>query len=117
MSCPLPTFRTSRLIVRPRTFDDLEACIEMDRDPLVTRFIAGPWLDPIAHRAFIEGRMRHTYPAGMGYWSVIASERLCQRSRQTVWPAAVGLRYRLPLAGSEMDAVYGMWLVGRFGAV
>jgi hypothetical protein len=54
--------------------DDLEACLELDRDPQVTRFIAGPWLDPIAHRAFVEARMRHLYPAGMGYWSVIVSQ-------------------------------------------
>jgi RimJ/RimL family protein N-acetyltransferase len=71
----LPSFQTSRLLVRPRTTDDLEACLEMDRDPQVTRFIAGPWLDPIAHRAFVEARMRHLYPVGMGYWSVIASAK------------------------------------------
>jgi hypothetical protein len=40
----------------------------------------------------------------------------CQRSRQSVWSAWVGLQYWLPLAGSEIDAVYGMPLVGRFGA-
>jgi RimJ/RimL family protein N-acetyltransferase len=44
----------------------------MDRDPLVTRFIDGPWSDPVAHRAFVEDRMRHAYPAGMGYWSILA---------------------------------------------
>ena len=43
--------------------------------------------------------------------------RFCQASRQSVWSAAVGVLYRLPLAGSEMDAVYGMRLVGRLGAV
>jgi RimJ/RimL family protein N-acetyltransferase len=47
----------------------------MDRDSQVTRFIAGPWLDPTAHRAFVEARIRHEYPIGMGYWSVIASSR------------------------------------------
>src|ERR1700739_3504569 len=46
----------------------------MDCDPEVTRFIPGPWNDPIAHRAFIKQRVCHTYPAGMGYWSVIAPE-------------------------------------------
>jgi pimeloyl-ACP methyl ester carboxylesterase len=44
-------------------------------------------------------------------------KRFCQPSRQSVWSAAVGVLYRLPLAGSEMDAVYGMRLVGRLGAV
>ena len=66
----LPTFRTARLVVRPRTTDDLEACLEMDRDPEVTKFMAGPWSDPAAHRAFVRQRMRHVYPTGMGYWAV-----------------------------------------------
>jgi hypothetical protein len=42
MIAPLPTFRTSRLVVRPRVPADLEACLAMDRDPAVTRFVAGP---------------------------------------------------------------------------
>jgi RimJ/RimL family protein N-acetyltransferase len=54
--------------------DDLEACLAMDRDSEVTRFLHGPWTDPIAHRAFVEERMRHTYPVGMGYWSIVASD-------------------------------------------
>src|SRR6266446_8997118 len=70
----LPTFRTSRLTVRPRTMGDLEVCMAMDCDPEVTRFLPGPWADPIAHRAFVEERIRHAYPADMGYWSIIAPE-------------------------------------------
>jgi RimJ/RimL family protein N-acetyltransferase len=70
----LSIFRTPRLNLRPRTMDDVEACMEMDRDPEVTRFIPGPWTDPIAHRAFVEARIRHRYPPGMGYWSIIAPE-------------------------------------------
>lgn len=45
----------------------------MDRDPEVTRFIDGPWSDSAAHRAFVEDRIRRAYPAGMGYWSIIAA--------------------------------------------
>jgi RimJ/RimL family protein N-acetyltransferase len=70
-----PTFTTVRLTLRPRTLADLDACLAMDRDPLVTKFIHGPWADPVAHRAFVEARMRHVYPAGMGYWSIFASAR------------------------------------------
>jgi len=48
----------------------------MDRDPEVTRFIVGgPWADPVAHRAFVEARIHAAYPTGMGYWSVLASDR------------------------------------------
>jgi len=69
---PLPVFRTSRLVVRPRTMADLEACLAMDRDQAVTRFIVGPWSEPQAHREFVAARIRHEYPAGMGYWSIMA---------------------------------------------
>ena len=74
MTGGLPTFQTARLTLRPRTVDDLEACLAMDRDPAVTRFIDGPWADPDVHRTFVEARMRHVFPAGMGYWTVQAPE-------------------------------------------
>ena len=67
----LPTFETGRLRVRPRTIADLEDCLAMDRDPLVTRHIPGPWDDPERHRAFVLDRMRTAYPDGLGYWSVV----------------------------------------------
>jgi RimJ/RimL family protein N-acetyltransferase len=70
----LPTFRTARLVTRPRTLDDLEACLELDRDPEVTKFISGPWSETAAHRGFLQGRMRHAYPEGMGYWAVVAPQ-------------------------------------------
>lgn len=74
MTGGLPTFQTARLTLRPRTVDDLEACLAMDRDPAVTRFIDGPWADPDVHRTFVEARMRHVFPTGMGYWTVQAPE-------------------------------------------
>src|SRR5436309_5252571 len=61
-STALPIFQTARLTLRERTLSDLEPCLEMDRDPDVIRFIAGPWDDPIAHRAFVEQRIFATYP-------------------------------------------------------
>jgi RimJ/RimL family protein N-acetyltransferase len=71
----LPTFTTARLTLRPRTLGDLDACLAMDRDPLVTKFIHGPWADPVAHQGFVKARIGHVYPAGMGYWSILASVR------------------------------------------
>jgi hypothetical protein len=44
----LPTFTTARLTLRRRTLADLDACLAMDRDPLVTKFIPGPWADAAA---------------------------------------------------------------------
>ena len=58
MSDPLPTFETDRLLIRPRTMADYEACLAMDRDPLVTRFIDGPWHDADAHERFLRERIQ-----------------------------------------------------------
>ncbi|MGH8783153.1 GNAT family N-acetyltransferase [Paraburkholderia sp.] len=66
----LPHLDTARLLLRPRTLDQVEACIAMDRDPDVTRHIPGPWHDPVAHRRFVEERTTHAWPTGLGYWSI-----------------------------------------------
>ena len=68
---PLPTFSSRRLVIRPRTLDDTDACLAMDREPEVTRFVVGPWTDPVAHRLFIESRTIGPYPAGLGYWTIV----------------------------------------------
>lgn len=66
----LPSLDTPRLLIRQRTLADLDACIEMDRDPQVTQYVAGPWDDPIAHRRLIEFRTTRPYPPGLGYWTI-----------------------------------------------
>ncbi|PLX39178.1 MAG: GNAT family N-acetyltransferase [Hyphomicrobiales bacterium] len=68
----LPTFETERLLLRPRTMDDFDACLAMDRDPLVTRYVAGPWSDRAAHEQFVRARMASDYDSGLGYWSIFA---------------------------------------------
>lgn len=65
-----PIFETSRLLLRPRLLAETDACLAMDLDPAVTRFVSGPWSDPVAHRAFIEARTLGPYPPGLGYWIV-----------------------------------------------
>ncbi len=104
MADDLPTFRTPRLTVRPRRMADLDACLAMDRDPAVTRFIVGPWVDPVAHRTFVEARMRHVYPAGMGYWTVLAPEGFAGWVLLTPLdllgpPIEIGWRFVRPLWG------------------
>ncbi|KVC93173.1 GNAT family acetyltransferase [Burkholderia ubonensis] len=72
-ACPaaaLPALETARLWLRPRVLADLDACLAMDRDPEVTRYIAGPWHDPVEHRRFVEHRITRDYPPGLGYWSI-----------------------------------------------
>lgn len=71
----LPTFQTTRLLVRPRTLFDLPACLAMDRDPEVTKFIPGPWADPERHEAFVRERMTADFGPGLGYWSVFEREQ------------------------------------------
>jgi RimJ/RimL family protein N-acetyltransferase len=72
-----PVFETRRLLLHPRTLADTEACIEMDREPGVARFVpeilrfvAGLSIDLQAHRSFVEARTRGPYPPGLGYWTV-----------------------------------------------
>ncbi|RCK46130.1 MULTISPECIES: GNAT family N-acetyltransferase [Thalassospira] len=65
-------FETNRLILRPRTMDDFDACLAMDRARGVVDFIAGPWDDPDQHRAFIRDRINQDYGVGLGYWSIFA---------------------------------------------
>ena len=67
----LPSFETQRLLLRPRSLTDTEACLALDREPEVTRFVDGPWSDPVAHRAFIEERTRGPYAEGLGYWAIL----------------------------------------------
>jgi RimJ/RimL family protein N-acetyltransferase len=63
-------FETARLRLRTRTLGDTDACLAMDREAGVTRFVDGPWEDPIAHRAFIERRTTGPYSPGLGYWVI-----------------------------------------------
>jgi RimJ/RimL family protein N-acetyltransferase len=68
----LPTFCTERLILRPRTIADYDACLAMDRDPDVVRYIPGPWADAQAHQTFLRDRITRPYPDGLGYWCIVA---------------------------------------------
>jgi RimJ/RimL family protein N-acetyltransferase len=69
-----PIFETRRLRLRPRTQADTEACLDLDSDPAVIRFVTGPWSDPVAHRAFIEARTLGPYAPGLGYWVICRRE-------------------------------------------
>ncbi len=64
------SFETKRLWMRPRTMEDFDACLAMDRDPEVTRFVPDPWNDRADHEAFLRERIL-TFPGdGLGYWSI-----------------------------------------------
>lgn len=42
----------------------------MDRDPEVTKYIPGPWNDPVRHKEFLRQRIEQSLGAGLGYWSI-----------------------------------------------
>lgn len=71
----LPSFETERLWVRPRTMADFDACLAMDRDPAVTRFIPGPWNEPAKQEAFLRERIETSLGDGLGYWSISSKEQ------------------------------------------
>lgn len=67
-------FESDRLIIRPRNLNDLDACLSMDRDEEVTKYIPGPWANPEKHREFVLDRMKAVYPDGLGYWSLFSKK-------------------------------------------
>lgn len=54
--------------------EDFAACLAMDREPDVTRYIQGPWEDPAAHERFLVDRIARDWGKGLGYWSIFAKE-------------------------------------------
>ena len=67
---PLPVLETERLMLRPRTIEDLDACVAMDLDPRVHRYIFERAPEPVAHRNALTARMTSGAPAVGGYWMV-----------------------------------------------
>lgn len=65
---------TKRLILRPRTLADIDACIAMDCDAEVTKFIEGPWDGGTAHRSFLTERMSAEFDYPLGYWAITAKD-------------------------------------------
>ncbi|MFC0523747.1 GNAT family N-acetyltransferase [Pontibacillus salicampi] len=69
----LETFETERLILRERTMEDLEDCIEMDCEEEVVKYI--PEVRELLnsqnkHIAFVKKRIETKYPNGLGYWTI-----------------------------------------------
>ena len=72
----LPKFETSRLKLHQRNLQDLEACLEMDSDAEVMRYMGG-LRPPDKRRAEFVAGMNEEVEPGLGYWSVFTkgSER------------------------------------------
>ncbi|WP_395517721.1 GNAT family N-acetyltransferase [Pseudorhizobium flavum] len=70
----LPSFETERLLLRPRSMADFGACLAMNEDPEVMKFIPGPWDDPELHRALLKQRIQTSYGNGLGYWAIFPKD-------------------------------------------
>jgi len=69
----LPSFTTSRLILRPRGPCDVEACVAMDSDPEVRRYLPADIRDDFdaeEHRQVLSNRTRMSWGPGLGYWVI-----------------------------------------------
>ena len=66
----MDSFETARLLLRLRTVADFDACLAMDRDPDVIRYVARPWSNATEHLAFLRRRLAEQFAPGLGYWVV-----------------------------------------------
>jgi len=66
----MESFRTARLLLRPRNMGDFDSCLQMDSDPEVLRYVGPPWSNEEEHRAFLRRRIETPCPLGLGYWSI-----------------------------------------------
>lgn len=78
----LKSFETDRLTLRERTLEDLEACVEMDSNPEVIKYIpelaklvAGSLANKEVHKKFVKDRITAEYPSGMGYWTIETKDK------------------------------------------
>ena len=71
MPNPLPTMDTERLILRPRTIQDLDQIALLNADPQVMRHIA-PLGSPAMSRDGVAARSFSHVAIGLGYWSVFS---------------------------------------------
>ncbi|WP_047302380.1 GNAT family N-acetyltransferase [Pseudomonas fluorescens] len=65
---------TPRLLLRPRTLEHFQACLRMDLDPDVTRFVPGTWDGGQWHRDFLHSRMTQDFGPRCGYWAIFAKD-------------------------------------------
>jgi len=69
----LPSFATSRLVLRPRRPSDVEDCLKMDSDREVRRHLHPNFrdaFDPEEHRRLLLDRTRTIFGPGLGYWVI-----------------------------------------------
>ena len=66
---PRPSFTTIRLLLTPRSLDDIDAMAAMHADPEVMRYV-GLVPEPVAHRAELTTWIDDDEDPGLGGWTV-----------------------------------------------
>ncbi|THF88866.1 GNAT family N-acetyltransferase [Deinococcus sp. KSM4-11] len=102
MTSPVaPTLTTSRLLLRPHRADDLEACLELWQDSVVTRHTSGR---PLSRQDVWTRLLRHP-----GHWALLGFGYWVVEERETgrfVGEIGLGRFKRDLLAGQpELDAM------------
>ncbi|MGH8224499.1 MAG: GNAT family N-acetyltransferase [Woeseiaceae bacterium] len=73
---PLPSLKTTRLLLRQRNADDVPAILTMAADPEVMRFVGdGRVPDPVEQERRVRERVGTDFGMGLGYWSVFLRDR------------------------------------------
>ena len=62
-------FETPRLILRPRRLEHLEACIAINSDPEVMRYL-GPVRPAAQQRTHLTRQLTTDWGEGLGYWAI-----------------------------------------------
>jgi RimJ/RimL family protein N-acetyltransferase len=70
----LPSFETNRLLLRPRSLVDLDACLAMNAEPDVMRYVGGMPANMDDYAATLVTRISRPHPSGLGYWSLFAKQ-------------------------------------------
>lgn len=101
-----PVYKTDRLILCPRSMNDLEDCVAMDMDPEVVKYIR-PTEDEATHRAYLTDCFKQSYDSGLGFWSVFLKEDYGSPGE------FVGLVLLIPLADEGPQVEIGYRFVQR----
>ncbi|MPZ11412.1 MAG: GNAT family N-acetyltransferase [Kiloniellaceae bacterium] len=92
----MESFETARLLLRPRRPEDFDACLALDGDPEVVRYVGAPWRNAAEHLAFLRRRLETSYPPGLGYWAVVPRD---DRDRFLGWV----MLHPCGVAGAEVE--------------
>ncbi|WP_340647401.1 GNAT family N-acetyltransferase [Phenylobacterium sp.] len=87
----MSVFETERLVLRPRGLEHLEACVAINSDPEVMRYV-GPVWPPAHQRAHLTRQFATDRGEGLGHWAIF---------RKTAPEEMLGWVLLVPLEGTD----------------